>query len=411
MGPTQHEKMKIGIVTTWFERGASVVSRQIVDALQDSADVFVYARGEKYAKGDPKWDLPYVHWATRLHWPGSGKIDKIDFTDWIALNEIDTLIFNEQRWWEPIIWAKELGVKTGAYIDYYTEETIENFAVYDFLICNTLRHFSAFKWHSGARYVPWGTQLDLFKPTPKPNETFTFFLSCGWDGYRKGLDLAIKAFDQIKSGIDAELLIHTQADVSGFIQCPQKIKTIQKTIPAPGLYALGDVYVYPSRLEGIGLTVCEALACGLPVITTDEPPMLEFVIDEYNGFLVPVKRRFKRSDGYYWRMSEVSPKRLSEIMLKAYNMDRSELAAMKVAARTYSEEERDWDRNAREIYNVISQCRFTPITLGQKKRLFSYDLQGPKGKLDYLLLFKPTRYAVSMVTEVYRKFRQPHLYR
>ena len=32
---------------------------------------------------------------------------------------------------------------------------------------------------------------------------------------------------------------------------------------------MGDVFVYPSRLEGIGLCVPEALACGLPVITTD----------------------------------------------------------------------------------------------------------------------------------------------
>jgi len=38
----------------------------------------------------------------------------------------------------------------------------------------------------------------------------------------------------------------------------------------------------------------EALACGLPVITTDNAPMNEFVQDGVNGKLVKVKRFQKR---------------------------------------------------------------------------------------------------------------------
>ena len=63
------------------------------------------------------------------------------------------------------------------------------------------------------------------------------------------------------------------------------LKIYEKTLPAPGLYHLGDVYVYPSRLDGVGLTVGEALACGLPVITTENGPMDEFVEDGFNGRL------------------------------------------------------------------------------------------------------------------------------
>ena len=40
----------------------------------------------------------------------------------------------------------------------------------------------------------------------------------------------------------------------------------------------------------------EALACGLPVIATDGPPMNEFVKNGYNGFLVRVAHRSVRSD-------------------------------------------------------------------------------------------------------------------
>lgn len=54
--------MKIGIVTTWFERGAAYVSRQFMDILKSTDEVFIYARGgEAYAQGNPTWDLPNVH--------------------------------------------------------------------------------------------------------------------------------------------------------------------------------------------------------------------------------------------------------------------------------------------------------------------------------------------------------------
>lgn len=46
--------MRIGIITTWFERGAAYVSRQFMELLQQTDEVFIYARGgEKYAMGDP----------------------------------------------------------------------------------------------------------------------------------------------------------------------------------------------------------------------------------------------------------------------------------------------------------------------------------------------------------------------
>jgi glycosyltransferase involved in cell wall biosynthesis len=41
----------------------------------------------------------------------------------------------------------------------------------------------------------------------------------------------------------------------------------------PELYAEADVAVLPSKYEGVGLSLIEAQACGLPVITTDLEPM------------------------------------------------------------------------------------------------------------------------------------------
>lgn len=45
------------------------------------------------------------------------------------------------------------------------------------------------------------------------------------------------------------------------------------------LYDFGDVAVQPSRYEGVGVSMLEAQACGVPVIAVDAPPMNEVAPD------------------------------------------------------------------------------------------------------------------------------------
>jgi 1,2-diacylglycerol 3-alpha-glucosyltransferase len=102
--------MNIGIVTTWFERGAAYVSRAYYETLSKQCNVFIYARGgESFGTGDPNWDIPNIKWTTL----NSVKIDKNDFIKWIDHNQIKLILFNEQEhWWPPVIWANEVGVHT-----------------------------------------------------------------------------------------------------------------------------------------------------------------------------------------------------------------------------------------------------------------------------------------------------------
>ena len=44
-----------------------------------------------------------------------------------------------------------------------------------------------------------------------------------------------------------------------------------------------DVCLSPSRWEGLGLPLYEAVAFGMPSITNDSPPMNEIVLDGVNG--------------------------------------------------------------------------------------------------------------------------------
>jgi glycosyltransferase-like protein len=53
----------------------------------------------------------------------------------------------------------------------------------------------------------------------------------------------------------------------------------------PVLYRLADAFVFPSVKEGWGLVVLEAIASGLPVITSNQPPFTEFLSPD-RAFLV-----------------------------------------------------------------------------------------------------------------------------
>lgn len=353
--------MNIGIVTTWFERGAAYVSRAYKEVLEEDHQVFIYARaGEKYAIGDPLWDGPNVTWGTRTSGKVDTWIDQEDFWRFLDTHSIDCLIFNEQQSWEVLAALKQRSptLPLGAYVDYYTRETVPFFAVYDFLLCNTKRHYSVFDWHPGAQLVPWGTDTNLFKPPAvRPARPLTFFHSCGMDPTRKGTGLVARAFSRIEG--DSCLFIHSQVELSPEIQelARQNSARVQMHIgevTAPGLYEKGDVYVYPTCLEGIGLTMAEALACGLPVITTDNGPMNEFVQDGFNGKVVSVARFNQRADGYYWPESFPDESSLQEAM-RFYVGRTEELTALRQTAREYAQTHLDWKRNAASLPSTLRE--------------------------------------------------------
>lgn len=61
-----------------------------------------------------------------------------------------------------------------------------------------------------------------------------------------------------------------------------------------------SVYVLPSYHEGTPKSVLEAMATSRPIITTDAPGCRETVEDGVNGFLVPVKDKYKLAEKMIW---------------------------------------------------------------------------------------------------------------
>lgn len=357
--------MNIGIVTQWFASGAGHVSRSYAEVLSKTHRVFIYARGGPILRGDSLWDGPEVTWAPPH--PCLTGIRAQHFTRWAKGHAIEAVLFNEQRHWSGVVVAKRLGLLTGAYVDYYTQNTVPLFDLYDFLVCNTQRHYSVFSNHPQCLYVPWGTGSNASKPQPKRTaRPLTFIISSGWCGQharelswldRRGAGMAMRVFRRVAG--NCRLLVYSQTALSG---CPAEW---QETVNSdsridfrvgtfsPFPYDEGDVYVYPSRLDGIGLTLPEALSSGLPAITTDSAPMNEFVHHGENGMLVTVQRFCARPDGYYWPESLCNEESLAEAM-RAY-LKQPELARVHGArARELAERDLVWEKNAAGLSDWIA---------------------------------------------------------
>jgi len=373
--------MRVGIVTTWFERGAAYVSRQYRDVWQEKHEVFIYARGGEFiAKNDPNWYSDNISYGRRYKYTALDLIDLAHFRNWIDENNLDLIFFNEQHLWQPILLCHELGLKIGTYIDYYTQETIPFFELFDFLICNTKRHYSVFSWHPQIFYIPWGTQTEIFNKEQRKltdKKELIFFHSAGMNPYRKGTDLVISAFNKLKSE-KAKLIIHAQTNILDFfprlqttisrLSRSKKLEIITKTVPAPGLYHLGDIYVYPTRLEGIGLTIAEANACGMPVITTNAPPMNEFVSDGINGKLIDVKLQKPRRDGYFWKESEIDVDHLVQL-LEFYISNIDSMDRYKDDAYHFAQNNLSWTKNSKGLLNILEDVH--KLDIGAKRELFN----------------------------------------
>lgn len=352
--------MNIGIVTAWYPAGGGYVSRAYREILAKDHKVLIYARGGKVMKGDEWWDDEYVTWGP-LHFNGTNTRHLIN---WAKSEKIDVLFFNEQRFWKPVITAKRAGICIGTYVDYYTQATVPAFKLYDFLVCNTVRHFSVFEWHPDANFVPWGTDIEKFSPVNQvPERPLTFIISAGWQGTiyrdRRGSLLALKAFQNVKG--NCKLVVYSQVKLSDCLPEWQELISSDSRIEfrygtvEPFPFNDGDVYLYPSRLDGIGLSLPEAISSGLASITTDNAPMNEFVKNNVNGKLIKVDKFLGREDGYYWAESICDLDSLTNAM-QSYLEDPLLLNEHKMNARKLAIKKLDWKKNAHGLSDIFSEA-------------------------------------------------------
>jgi alpha-maltose-1-phosphate synthase len=142
---------------------------------------------------------------------------------------------------------------------------------------------------------PYGVNLELFHPdeTQRSRAGATRFLFVGWFSVRKGIyDLldAWKLSGLSKEGGELLLAGGSRNDLPCWSDpLPEGIRILGRVPHSklPELYRTVDVFVFPSLFEGFGIVILEAMASGLPVITTLDTGDEQLVLEGRNGFRVP----------------------------------------------------------------------------------------------------------------------------
>jgi glycosyltransferase involved in cell wall biosynthesis len=119
-------------------------------------------------------------------------------------------------------------------------------------------------------------------------------------------------------------------DISARFQCEQPRRDVID------LYAAADLYVSPSREDSFGLPVLEAMACGLPVITSTLAGVAELITNEVDAFVL---------------RDPNDSQALAQLLERLYADDhlRKRVAEAAVLAAQHW----TWDRNAAEIWELL----------------------------------------------------------
>jgi glycosyltransferase involved in cell wall biosynthesis len=143
--------------------------------------------------------------------------------------------------------------------------------------------------------IPYHCDLTRFLEITRPRSGADgmTFLFCGQMIRRKGIDLLLRAFEQlVAKGLDVQLLlVGREAELPELL--PQVKKAARDRVNYEGFqppdqlhryFAQADVFVLPSRHEGWGVVVNQALGAGLPVICSDAVGAgTDLVRDQVNG--------------------------------------------------------------------------------------------------------------------------------
>jgi starch synthase len=273
-----------GLRATTYKRWSQVLSvkfqQKLVDMFSGNADALVCYDSnafEAFRLAKQKSDLILIldqsqaHAAVRNEILAEERRLNPDFADsTYLLNEITP---NADRWFEEAEYADWILAAST-----FTKQSIVSRGVNP----------------SKILLIPYGVNLDHFAPGPKiarPQSNVSILFAGSID-QRKGIKYLLEANKQLAlPGTELVLCGGMVGSGDGLAPYRDQIRYIgPKSFPQmPEVFRSSDIFVFPSLVEGFGLVILEAMASGLPVITTSHTGGYDVIEDGVDGFIVPIR--------------------------------------------------------------------------------------------------------------------------
>jgi glycosyltransferase involved in cell wall biosynthesis len=293
--------MRIGLVTKWFASGQAVVARYIRSALDELGhETFVLARQGKGPRAqvdrvaDPVWDQPGV-----THSPAAD-VPEDEYLAWVGENGIDAILCDQNDQFAEIAALRRSGVKTiGRFVweSFAPDDAAPAREAYDVIYSFTRAEQERYRTLGiETPLLTWGCHPELValsEEIDRDGETVRFVVPGSFMGKRKPFPEIVRAFTRTQDP-RFRLLIRGQVDRRGgklekAAAGDERVVIELEDRPTGEhlrQFASCDVCLSPSRWEGLGLPLYEAVAFAMPSITNDSPPMNEIVLDGVNGICV-----------------------------------------------------------------------------------------------------------------------------
>ncbi len=147
----------------------------------------------------------------------------------------------------------------------------------------------------GVWFIPNGVGPEFFHVRPVPQGMATKLLFVGTWIDHKGVYYLAEAFEKV-----LRVIPEARLTIAGCIEAEERVRhcfapSVQTALEVcpfvsrreiPSMYAEHEIFVLPSLVEGMPLALLEAMASGMPVVTTESSGMTDLIADSHDGLLV-----------------------------------------------------------------------------------------------------------------------------
>lgn len=137
-----------------------------------------------------------------------------------------------------------------------------------------------------------GDQLAARRAVGLPADDRPLVLFCGHDFERKGLDHAIRATAASRIGFELIVAGHNEDQkrfetLAHACGVRERVHFVGARSDVAAFFQASDAFVLPSRADIWGMTVVEAMACGIPPVVSADVGSATVVEEGLSGFVLP----------------------------------------------------------------------------------------------------------------------------